>query len=154
MRNSELIIEPPVTGYERSETEITKWASKYRALPGRVIVLMDPTRDTFGDLVLPDTVNDKIRPESGTVIASSPGKVKPGVRVIVRPYAGLWVEEDGDQVRMFNEPADDLVATVNPKTNTLHPLGNWVEIVREGNETSFEVSEPGETGLASHRAGD
>jgi hypothetical protein len=101
MRDSELIIEPPISGYEAPGEQVAALSEKYRALPGRVVVLMDPPRRTFGLLHLPDDLQNTVRPEAGTVVSGG-GVLATGTRVVVRPYGGMWRdEEDSIQLRLY-----------------------------------------------------
>jgi hypothetical protein len=93
-----------------------------RVLPGRLSVLIDPRRD--GAVSLPDSVLAKIRDleippydlDTGTVIDSGVGGIRPGDRVAVLPREGLAIESgdfpwmpEGREVRIYK---GDILAQV------------------------------------------
>jgi hypothetical protein len=72
-------------------------ADRFRVLPGRIAVLMDPIPDTFQGttIYMPDGQHKgKYRPDTGTVIGSGVEGVSTGERVGVKPYDGLWLKNE------------------------------------------------------------
>ncbi len=101
LRDSELFIEMPEPDRAPCDPILPQ---TIKPLPGRVVVQMDPPRQRYGSLCLPDEVKGRTRPDSGTVVAVGPPKrlqsgnhgpveLMIGDRVLVRPYHGLWLDD-------------------------------------------------------------
>lgn len=92
----------PPSDYSEDAAVLAELVKRVRALPGRVAVLMDavPERFSGSDLLVPlGRHAGKFRPDSGTVVASGTVAVGPGLRVVVKPYDGLWLtDKDADWV--------------------------------------------------------
>jgi co-chaperonin GroES (HSP10) len=139
IRERELFIEWAECKNPHSDEVIALASSKVTALPGRVVVIMDPLRSTYGSLVIPETTGKRTRPDFGTVIASGVRGVNVGMRVIVRPYKGAWVEDliDGHQVRFYGVGwswEHCLIASVDE--DGIHPFADWMLIDRPSNEVT------------------
>jgi len=83
--------------------------TKYKALPGRVVVIADSERTEQGGIIIPQgqgalNTAGRLRPDIGTVIAVGDGvTLNPGDRVAIRPYDGQWNDWNGhkDALRFY-----------------------------------------------------
>jgi len=75
--------------------------AKIRPFGNRIVVKRQEMAEKVGSFYVPDTVKDKEKPRTGTVIAVSEESscgFKVGDRVIFGKYAGVEVEQDGEPV--------------------------------------------------------
>lgn len=83
-----------------------------------IVVRLDPVKAKVGDLHIPDDVQE--RPKCGTVVDVGPGRlnedgtlrpmsVSAGDRVIFGPYAGIVVEELGEDFKVMRDDEPILV---------------------------------------------
>ena len=138
---------------------------KYAPLPGKCAVKMCAPRKKHGSLHLPDTVAGKARPDAGVVIAvDAPRRLQNseydeqvplevGQRVYCRPYAGMFVEDGDDWVRIFNVEMDEegtdhvpyhehILAIDNPDAPFgLDPTGDNCIVERERKTSIIELLE-------------
>lgn len=137
IRERELFIEWAGEDRPHSQELLDEAADKITILPGKVAVIMDPPRLRSGEIIIPDEVGRKTRPDFGTVVASGIPSVAVGMRVAVRPYKGMWVEElvDGYQIRFYGVHwhwEHCLVASWNGERAV--PFADWMLIDRPDNE--------------------
>jgi len=75
--------------------------ARYKALPGRPVVLMCPEPEKYGELVLPDYLAGNLRPDAGVIAAiHAVDGLEVGTRVYLRPYVGLFVQTEEGWYRM------------------------------------------------------
>jgi hypothetical protein len=92
LREGELTVNLPA--HDAPDVDISGAQSAILCAPEAVAVQIDPPRVVQGDVLIPETVGERLRADSGTVVAVGTSVVglKPGDRVLLRPYHGLWVE--------------------------------------------------------------
>jgi len=82
--------------------------SRFRALPGRIAVLMCPKPSMRGALHLTDRCAGNDRPDAGIVAAVGAGiDLDVGERVYVRPYVGLHFHTDEGVYRLLGREVFD-----------------------------------------------
>lgn len=84
----------PEEGYFEPPEVVEGLGRAVRALPGRLVVLMDPPPERFAgsSILTPQGKHaGKYRPDAGTVVSSGVGTLQVGDRVLVKPYDGLWL---------------------------------------------------------------
>lgn len=142
MRNDELFIEFPQTLVPRAVNE-----GLVTPLPGRIAVLMEPDRDAFGVIQLPDELAGRTKPDCGTINSVwDPYKdqngnwvispLMPGEKVLVRPYHGLWWDVDGQEVRFYGVSTawyNSIIARYSEELNCWIPMPTWFCLKRKSN---------------------
>lgn len=82
--------------------------SRFRALPGRVAVLMCERPEAMGSVLLTDRTSGNLRPDAGVVAAAGAGvELEVGDRVYVRPYVGLHVHTEEGIYRLLGREVFD-----------------------------------------------
>lgn len=82
--------------------------SRFRALPGRVAVLMCQKPIAQGSILLTDRTSGNLRPDAGVVAAVGEGiDLRIGDRVYVRPYVGLHVHTEEGTYRLLGRELFD-----------------------------------------------
>jgi len=93
--------------------EITSVATEWQPTADKIIVRVDPAKiKTEGGIEIPESHQE--RPRTGSVVAVGPGRMlenghlkfvsmNVGDRVLFGPYAGIAVEELGDDYRVLRD---------------------------------------------------
>lgn len=82
--------------------------SRFRALPGRLAVLMCSRPSSKGSILLTDRSAGNLSPDAGVVAAAGEGvDLQVGDRVYVRPYVGLHVHTDEGTYRLLGREVFD-----------------------------------------------
>lgn len=142
MRNDELYIEFPLSTKPRKLAE-----DIITPLPGRIGVLMDTPRANYGELMLPDELAGRTRPDAGTVqcvwksFEDHNGNfnecpIFPGEKVLVRPYHGLWCDYGENQIRFYGVTTawyNSIIARWSEELEEWVPMPTWFMIKRKTN---------------------
>ncbi len=114
---------------ETQDRDFTDAYAAIEAMPGVVIVEMDPWLKAKGEIILPTAVGEHLRPTSGTIISVGYcdwfdlSEVRPGDHVLVERMKGRWINGAAfgeyrcqGQLRYYGTLTNDPNAriTVNP----------------------------------------
>lgn len=115
--------------------------SRFRALPGRVAVLMCDAPERVGQIHLTDRSSGNLRPDAGVVAAVGTGvDLAVGDRVYVRPYVGLHIHTDEGTYRLLGRE-------VFEGEHAACPVNWWEHVVAYVSRETSPVEIPGEKGV-------